>query len=43
MDFGLKVLFQQQTTIDYVDRFNEERYEAARELVQKMRECEWDF
>ena len=39
---GLKVLFQQQTTIDYVDRFNEERYEAARELVQKMRECEWE-
>lgn len=39
---GLKELFQQQTSIDYVDRFNEERFEAAKDLVERMRNCDWD-
>ena len=38
---GMRELFRQQTTIDYVERFNEERFEAAKDIVEKLRNCEW--
>ena len=38
---GLRELFRQQTTIDYCERFNEERFEAAKDVVERMREHDW--
>ena len=38
---GLRELFRQQTTIDYAERYNEERFEAAKDVVRRMREHTW--
>ena len=38
---GLRELFRQQTTVDYVERFDEERFDAAKSMVRAMRGTDW--
>ena len=38
---GLRELFRLQTTIDYKERFDDERFQAAKQVVEAMRDEDW--
>ena len=38
---GMRELFRQQTTIDYCERFDEDRFQVSQDVVEEMRKGGW--